>query len=50
MGHSDVGAVSYDNLARLLAIVQGMPIEKLRLILEFAEFLKTQQPKSANKD
>lgn len=34
-----------DCLARLMAILQGMPVEKLRLVLRFAEFLKTQQPK-----
>ena len=28
-----------DNLAKLMAILQGMSIEKLRLILRFAEFL-----------
>lgn len=34
-----------DCLARVMAILQGMPVEKLRLLLRFAEFLKTQQPK-----
>ncbi len=50
MGHSDTGAVSYDNLAKLLDIVAGMSVEKLRLILEFAEFLKKRQTEGANKD
>jgi len=39
-----------DSLARLMATLEGMPVEKLRLVLLFAEFLKTQQPKSASKD
>ncbi|GAH85745.1 unnamed protein product [marine sediment metagenome] len=39
-----------DCLARLMAILQGMPPEKLRLILEFAEFRKKLQSEGANKD
>jgi len=34
-----------DNLAKLMAILQGMPIAKLRLVLRFAGFLvETQAP------
>ncbi len=32
-----------DNLVRLRAILQGMCVEQLRLVLGFAEFLKTQK-------
>ena len=39
-----------DNLARLKAALEGLSLEDLRLVLLFVEFLKTQQPKSANKD
>ena len=28
-----------DNLAKLMAILEGMSIDKLRLVLRFAEFL-----------
>lgn len=32
-----------DNLARLRAILEGMSIDKLRLVLRFAEFLTKEQ-------
>lgn len=48
MEHQDIEAVSRD-LTRLLATVEGMPPEKLRLISEFSKFLKTLEQTPAGK-
>lgn len=36
-----------DKLAELMAALQGMSIEKLRLVLHFAEFLAKEQAKKS---
>lgn len=39
------GDMAQEYLARLQAILEGMPAEKLRLVLWFAEFLAKEQAK-----